>query len=82
MVRQAQEIVPGKVSLLAGGFHLLEIADKDKLQSIVAELRQLGVQAVMPTHCTGAAAMYLLSTEFGETYFDGGVGSTATFSTK
>jgi len=82
MVRQAQEIVPGNVSLLAGGFHLLEIADKDRLQSIVAELRQLGVQAVMPTHCTGATAMYLLSTEFGETYFDGGVGSTATFSTK
>ena len=76
MVRQAQEVVPGKVSLLAGGFHLLEMADKNKLQAIIAELRQLGVQRILPTHCTGDVAIDLFRTEFGETYLDGGVGRT------
>ena len=76
MVRQAQEVVPGKVSMLAGGFHLLEIADKDKLQSVIAELRQLGVERILPTHCTGDGAIDLFRTEFGEAYLDGGVGRT------
>jgi 7,8-dihydropterin-6-yl-methyl-4-(beta-D-ribofuranosyl)aminobenzene 5'-phosphate synthase len=78
-VRQAQEVVPGKVSLLAGGFHLHDIADKNTLHSIIAELRQLGVEGVLPTHCTGTVATGLLRTELGETYRDGGVGRTAVF---
>lgn len=82
MVRQAQEVVPGKVSLLAGGFHLLEIADKDKLQSIIAELRQLGVERVLPTHCTGTMAISLFRTEFGKNCLDGGAGRTIVFSGK
>ena len=82
MVRQAQEVVPGKVSLLIGGFHLLEIADKKKLKSIIAELRQLGVERVMPTHCTGNAAISLFRTEFGKNCLDGGVGRTIVFPAK
>ena len=82
MVRQAQEVVPGKVSLLVGGFHLLEIADKKKLKSIIAELRQLGVERVMPTHCTGNVAINLFRAEFGKNCLDGGVGRTIVFSAK
>jgi 7,8-dihydropterin-6-yl-methyl-4-(beta-D-ribofuranosyl)aminobenzene 5'-phosphate synthase len=82
MVRQVQEVVPGKISLLAGGFHLLEISDKNKLQSIVAELRQLGVERVLPTHCTGSVAIDLFRTEFGEAYLAGGVGRTVVSSAK
>ncbi len=82
MVRQAQEAVPGKISLLAGGFHLLEIEDKNKLQFIIAELRRLGVERVLPTHCTGNIAIDLFRTEFRETYLAGGVGRTVASSTK
>jgi 7,8-dihydropterin-6-yl-methyl-4-(beta-D-ribofuranosyl)aminobenzene 5'-phosphate synthase len=82
MVRKAQEIVPGKVSLLAGGFHLMDITDKNELQAIIAELRQLGVQRVLPTHCTGSVAIALFRTEFGENCLDGGVGRTWTSSAK
>jgi 7,8-dihydropterin-6-yl-methyl-4-(beta-D-ribofuranosyl)aminobenzene 5'-phosphate synthase len=78
MVRQAQEVVPGRVSLLAGGFHLLEIADKNTLQAIIAEMRHLGVERVVPTHCTGSAAISLFRTEFGKNCLDGGVGRTIT----
>lgn len=82
MVRQAQEVVPGKISLLAGGFHLGNIADKDQLQPIIAELRQLGVERLLPTHCTGELAMGLFRTEFGEACLEGGVGRTVAFSAK
>jgi len=82
MVRQAQAVVPGKVSLLVGGFHLLDIADKNRLISIIAEVRQLGVEGVLPTHCTGTVAIALFRTEFGESYRDGGVGRTVVLPAK
>jgi len=82
MVRQAQEVVPGKILLLVGGFHLLEITDKIQLQSIIAELRQMGVEGAMSTHCTGDLAIELFRTEYRNTYVDGGVGVVATFSVK
>lgn len=62
--------------------HLLEVADRNTLQSIIAELCQLGVEGVLPTHCTGTVAIGLFRTEYGETYRDGGVGRTATSSAK
>jgi 7,8-dihydropterin-6-yl-methyl-4-(beta-D-ribofuranosyl)aminobenzene 5'-phosphate synthase len=73
LVREAQAVVPGPVALLVGGFHLLDIADTNRLRSIIAELRQLGVAGVLPTHCTGTKAIELFRTEFGEAYRDGGV---------
>jgi 7,8-dihydropterin-6-yl-methyl-4-(beta-D-ribofuranosyl)aminobenzene 5'-phosphate synthase len=76
MVRLAQESLPGEVALLVGGFHLLAIEDPSELQAIAAELRQLGVQRILPTHCTGDKAIALFSTEFGEAYLEGGVGRT------
>lgn len=81
MVRQAQEVVPGKIALLAGGFHLLNMS-KSQVQPIIAELRQLGVGKVLPTHCTGDAAIALFRAEYGENYIEGGVGRTVTSSAK
>ena len=81
MVRQAQEVAPAKVALLAGGFHLVEM-NKNELRSIVAELRQLGVQRILPTHCTGDAAVELFRAEFGGACLDGGVGRRVAFSAK
>jgi 7,8-dihydropterin-6-yl-methyl-4-(beta-D-ribofuranosyl)aminobenzene 5'-phosphate synthase len=75
MVRQAQEVVPGRVTLLTGGFHLLETGD-NQVESIIAELQQMGVERVMPTHCTGDAAMALFRSEYGAACIEGGVGRT------
>jgi 7,8-dihydropterin-6-yl-methyl-4-(beta-D-ribofuranosyl)aminobenzene 5'-phosphate synthase len=76
MVRQAQQVVPGKIFLLAGGFHIPMIDD-----DMLAELRQLGVERVLPAHCTGDAAIAEFRTEYGENYIGGGVGRTVTAST-
>ena len=81
IVRQAQEVVKGKISLLVGGFHLLHHS-KNQLLPIIAELRQLGVQKILPTHCTGDEAIALFHTDYGEYYVEGGVGRTVIFSTK
>ncbi len=81
MVRQAQEVTPGKVALVAGGFHLMG-KPASQVQPIVTELRDLGAQRVLPTHCTGDLAIELFRTEFGENCLAGGVGGVATSSTK
>ena len=82
MVRQAQEVVPGKISLLAGGYHLLEMPDKVKMPSIIAEVRALGVERILPAHCTGDEATALFRTEYGENCIEGGVGRTVASSAK
>jgi len=81
IVRQAQEVVKGKISLLVGGFHLL-YHSKNQLPPIIAELRQLGVQKILPTHCTGDEAIALFRTDYGGNYVEGGVGRTVTSSEK
>ncbi len=81
MVRQAQAVVGGKIAYLVGGFHLYQ-TDQGLLPSIITEVHQLGVEKIMPAHCTGDAAKALFHTEYGENYVEGGVGRTVTISAK
>jgi 7,8-dihydropterin-6-yl-methyl-4-(beta-D-ribofuranosyl)aminobenzene 5'-phosphate synthase len=81
MVRQAQKVVGGKVALMIGGFHLLQTS-KEELPSIIAEVHQLGVEKVLPAHCTGERASSMFRAEYGENYVEGGVGRTVTASVK
>jgi 7,8-dihydropterin-6-yl-methyl-4-(beta-D-ribofuranosyl)aminobenzene 5'-phosphate synthase len=75
MIRQAQAVVGGKVAYLVGGFHLSQI-ERGALLSVVSAVRQLGVEKVMPSHCTGYNAIALFRTEYGENFVEGGVGRT------
>ena len=77
MIRQAQAVVSGKIALLVGGFHLYQTS-KDELPSIISEVHQLGVDKVLPAHCTGEEATALFRTEYGENFIEGGVGRTVT----
>jgi 7,8-dihydropterin-6-yl-methyl-4-(beta-D-ribofuranosyl)aminobenzene 5'-phosphate synthase len=73
IVREAQEVTGSPIALLVGGFHLASAGDS-KVESIIAELRQLGVQKVLPCHCTGDKAIALFRSEYGEDFIQGGVG--------
>jgi len=73
MVRRAREIVAGEIALVMGGFHLGE-ASQSKMKRIIAEFRQLGVQQVSPTHCTGERAIAAFAGEYGDDFVAGGVG--------
>ncbi len=77
MVRQAQAVVGGKVAYLVGGFHLSNI-ERAALTSIVSGVHQLGVEKVLPSHCTGYNAIALFRTEYGENFVEGGVGRSIT----
>ncbi len=81
IVRQAQAVVSGKVAYLIGGFHLYQTA-KDKLPPIITGVHQLGVEKILPAHCTGDNAQALFQTEYGENYVEGGVGRTIAIAAK
>jgi 7,8-dihydropterin-6-yl-methyl-4-(beta-D-ribofuranosyl)aminobenzene 5'-phosphate synthase len=73
MVREAQKVVPGEISLLMGGFHLLH-ASESRLQNIIDKLRHLGVMRILPAHCTGEEGIALFKAEYGKNGIGGGVG--------
>jgi 7,8-dihydropterin-6-yl-methyl-4-(beta-D-ribofuranosyl)aminobenzene 5'-phosphate synthase len=53
-VRQAQEVSGvTKVHAVVGGFHLGP-APKDYLDTVVAEIKKLDPDVVVPMHCSGA----------------------------
>ena len=73
MVARAQEIGQDEVYLVLGGFHLGG-ATEQRIQSILAEFRRLGVQEVAPCHCTGDRAKELFRRVYGEHFYAIGVG--------
>lgn len=73
MVRRAREVVPGEVTLVLGGFHLSQ-ATAGQIDVVVASFRELGVNRVAPTHCTGDAAREAFAREYGNDFLDAGVG--------
>ncbi|MFN2244634.1 MAG: MBL fold metallo-hydrolase [Anaerolineae bacterium] len=73
IVRAAQEVVPGDVALVMGGFHLMDKADR-AVEAVATSLRELGVQQVSPTHCTGEQAIAILAAAYGDDYIEGGAG--------
>jgi 7,8-dihydropterin-6-yl-methyl-4-(beta-D-ribofuranosyl)aminobenzene 5'-phosphate synthase len=75
IVREAQAVTNSPIALVVGGFHLAS-ASESQVSSIIAELRQLGVQKVMPCHCTGEKAIAVFRSEYGEDFVEGGVGRT------
>ncbi len=79
MVRRAQAAAEDsgapwrKPCLVLGGFHLGG-ASRSKVERIVADFRNIGVQRVAPCHCTGERAMDMLAQEYGEGFIRVGAG--------
>lgn len=80
MVRHAKEAVDGEVALVMGGFHLSG-ASRGQVESIIADLRSLGVRRVAPCHCTGDRARQQFVDAFGEDAVLAGVGWSTEFIT-
>ena len=68
-LRQAQKVT-GKELIYAaiGGTHLLH-ASKERLEKTADALKEMGVQWLGVSHCTGFAASAYLEREFGEGFF-------------
>ncbi len=73
MIASAKSLRGGSVHLALGGFHLLNMGP-EQLRALIAEFRQLGVQKVAPTHCTGDTAIETFAAEYGDNFIRAGVG--------
>jgi 7,8-dihydropterin-6-yl-methyl-4-(beta-D-ribofuranosyl)aminobenzene 5'-phosphate synthase len=61
------------VALVMGGFHLRS-ASRARVEGIITDFRDLGVQRVAPCHCTGDQARQLFADGFGASCVLAGVG--------
>jgi 7,8-dihydropterin-6-yl-methyl-4-(beta-D-ribofuranosyl)aminobenzene 5'-phosphate synthase len=73
MVRRARGRRDAPIALVMGGFHLGG-ASRRRVESIIADFRELGVERVAPCHCTGDAARTLFDDAFDEDCVLAGVG--------
>ena len=74
IVKQAMEDHPDKrISLVAGGFHLMRTPDIE-VRKISAELKELGIEKIAPSHCTGDKAIDIFREDWGEQFVDMHIG--------
>ena len=73
IVGRAKEILSQDVYLIMGGFHLMSLSQR-KTMKVIAELQELGVRKVAPSHCTGKNQIHLFREGYGEDFIMGGCG--------
>lgn len=73
MIASAKSLRGGSVHLALGGFHLLNMGP-EQLRALTAEFRQLGVEKVAPTHCTGDPAIEMFAAQYGDDFVPVGAG--------
>lgn len=77
-LRHAQNIT-GKevVYAVIGGTHLFP-ASEERIKNTVADLREIGIQRLGVSHCTGFRALTRLAQEFGDSFFLNNAGTKLT----
>lgn len=75
IVERAREIVDAEISLVVGGFHMVEYT-RQQIEDTITGFRELAVQQVAPTHCTGELAQAMFREAYGASYAEGGAGRT------
>ena len=73
IVKRAKDILNKPIIYVIGGFHLLR-SEEAEIVEVVNELKNLGVEYVTPTHCSGDLAIEIFKNFYGENYIPGGVG--------
>lgn len=74
IVRKANQLVHKDVCLVKGGFHLLN-KNAFEIDRIISALKEMGVQKVSPSHCTGEEAILRFKKAWGENFIPGGCGA-------
>lgn len=75
IIEHATSFLGSKVHWAVGGFHLM-YANMATIEHSIAALQRLGVDYVLPTHCTGDPAKAAFRRAYGAHYLEGGVGRT------
>lgn len=77
IVQKAKELIGDRVYLVLGGFHLGG-EPAPEIESIIYSFKRLGVEKVMPCHCSGAKAQTLFREHYNKDYIECGVGAKVT----
>lgn len=67
----------GNGGLYLSGFHLLN-SSHGEIEKIAERLKNLGVQKISPTHCSGDLAREIMKEIWKENFLDLGAGATFT----
>jgi 7,8-dihydropterin-6-yl-methyl-4-(beta-D-ribofuranosyl)aminobenzene 5'-phosphate synthase len=81
IVKKAKEILDIEIYLVLGGFHLLWHSNS-AMEKIIEDFRELGVQKVGATHCTGEKQIDMFRKAYGEDFVEMGVGRAITLRKK
>jgi len=74
ILKKAKEMFPDEnVYLVLGGFYLFGASDSE-LKTIIDDFKKLGVQRVVPCHCSGDKCRELFKKEYKENFIENGVG--------
>ena len=74
IAKKAVQVCNDRIYLITGGFHLGGAPERE-IQSIVRELKALGVQKIGPSHCTGDRAIADFKKAWDRDYIDAGCGA-------
>ena len=74
MLKEIKSSFRKNIYMVFGGFHLLDKSDNE-MNSIISEMKALGVVKCGATHCTGDKQIQMFKDSFGDNYFELGVGN-------
>jgi 7,8-dihydropterin-6-yl-methyl-4-(beta-D-ribofuranosyl)aminobenzene 5'-phosphate synthase len=77
IVKRAKDLIADHVLFVIGGYHLGD-KNRDEIEHILTELRNLGVRHIGPCHCTGKVATEIFKKAYGENFIKVGVGRVIT----
>lgn len=77
ILHKAKEIKNKNIHMVLGGFHLLRHSD-EQVRAIIQKFKELGVEKVCPTHCTGDDAIKLFKEAYKDDYIKTGTGKELT----
>jgi len=73
IVKKAINMLNKPVLYAIGGFHLMR-SNEEEIFSTINELKNLGVEYVTPTHCSGDKTIEIFKEIYKDNYIPGGVG--------
>ncbi|MCK4391956.1 MBL fold metallo-hydrolase [Candidatus Bipolaricaulota bacterium] len=73
IVRKAKALLDTQVYLVMGGFHMLGMGE-NRIEAVIAQFKEEGVQRVAPCHCSGDLTRELFQEVYGENFIEVGAG--------
>jgi 7,8-dihydropterin-6-yl-methyl-4-(beta-D-ribofuranosyl)aminobenzene 5'-phosphate synthase len=74
IVQKAKSLLKKDIYMVVGGLHLAGTSTA-RIREIIQKLKDLGVEKVAPSHCTGEEAISLFKESWGEDFVEGGCGA-------